>query len=119
MDRFLCNVSVFYLCKTDTHICHGKRKRKGWITKKLSFQKKKIVQFLYSKTFSSIIIFMRCNAFLSYSVAVSSPTKVISVGISNPTPIPLFILVSVTLQLAYNPGKRRILFNVLLRKRTS
>ena len=55
--------------------------------------------------FASIIIFMRCNAFLSHSVTVPFPTIVISDGISNPTPIPLFILVPVTLQLAYNPGK--------------
>ena len=60
---------------------------------------------------------MRCNAFLSHSVTVSFPTKVISTGISNSTPIPLFILFPVTLQLAYDPGKRRNLFNVLLRKR--
>ena len=39
---------------------------------------------------------MRCNAFLSDSVAASFPTKVISTGISNSTLIPLFILVPVT-----------------------
>ena len=60
---------------------------------------------------------MQRNAFLSHSVAFSFPTKVISIGISHPTPIPLFILVPVTLQLAYDPGKQRNLFNVLLRKR--
>ena len=38
---------------------------------------------------------MRCNAFLSHSVAVSFSTKVISIGISNSAPIPLFILVPV------------------------
>ena len=62
---------------------------------------------------------MRCNAFLSHSVAVFFPTKVISIGISNPTPVPLFILVPVTLQLACNPGKRRNLSNILLRKRST
>ena len=41
---------------------------------------------------------MQC--FLSHSVAVSFPTKVISLRISNLTPIPLFIRVPVTLQLA-------------------
>ena len=62
---------------------------------------------------------MRCSAFLSRSVAVSFPTKVISIGTSNPTPVPPFIVVPVTLQLAYDPGKRRNLFNVLLRKRST
>ena len=52
--------------------------------------------------------------FLSRLVVVSFPTKVISIGISNPTPIPLFILVPVTLHLSYHPGKQK---NVLLRKR--
>ena len=77
----------------------GKEIERAGFQKKLSF-KKKIVHFLHLKTFSSIIIFMRSNAFVSHSVAVSFPTKVISIGISNPTPIPLFILVQVTLQLA-------------------
>ena len=58
---------------------------------------------------------MQC--FFSHSVAVSFPTRVISVAISIPTPIPLFILVPVTFQLAYDPGKQMNLFNVLLRKR--
>ena len=69
MDRFLSTVSVFYLCKISSYLC------------------------------DAIIIFMRCNAFLSHSVATSVSAKVISVGISNPTPIPLFVLVPVTLQL--------------------
>ena len=60
---------------------------------------------------------MRCNAFLSHSVAVSFSTKVISIGISNRAPIPLFILVPVTFQVAYDRGKRRNLFKVLLSKR--
>ena len=50
---------------------------------------------------------MRCNAFLSHSVAVSFPTNVISIAMTNLTPIPRFILVPVTLQLAYDPGKQR------------
>ena len=58
---------------------------------------------------------MQC--FLSHSVAVSFPTKVIPIGISNPTPFPLFIFVPITLQPAYDPGKRRNLLNVLFRKR--
>ena len=56
---------------------------------------------------------MRCNAFLSHPVAVSFPKKVVPINISNLTPIPLFILVPVTLQLAYDPGKWRNLFNLL------
>ena len=32
---------------------------------------------------------MRYNAFLTHSVVVSFPTKFISIGISNPTPVPL------------------------------
>ena len=51
---------------------------------------------------------MRCNAFLSHSVAVSFATKVISIDISNPAPILLFILVTVTLQLAYVPGPKEL-----------
>ena len=39
---------------------------------------------------------------LSHSVAVSFQTKVISSGVFNPTPVVLFILVPVTLQLAYD-----------------
>ena len=62
------------------------KERKGWITKKTNFFKK-IIHFLHFKTLSSTIIFMRCNVFLSHSVAVSFPAKVISVGISNPIPI--------------------------------
>ena len=77
----------------------------------------KIVHFLHFKAFYPIIIIMRCNAFLSHLVAVSFPTKVISIGIFIPTPIPLFIPVSVTLQLACDPSQRRNLFNVFLRKR--
>ena len=73
----------------------GKERERTGLRKKLSFLKKKIVHFLHFKTLYSIIIFMRCNAFLSHSVAVSFPTKVISIGISNSTPIPLFILVPV------------------------
>ena len=60
---------------------------------------------------------MRCNAFLSNLVAVSFPTKMISIGIFNPTPIPLFIPVPVTLQLACDTSQQRNLFNVFLRKR--
>ena len=60
---------------------------------------------------------MQCNAFLSHSVAVSFPTKVIPIGNSSPTPFPLFIFVPITLQLAYDQGKQRNLLNVLLRKR--
>ena len=82
----------------------GKERERAGLQKNF-LSKKKIAQFLYLKMFASIIIFMRCNAFLSHSVTVSFPTIVISDGISNPTPIPLFILVPVTLQLAYNPGK--------------
>ena len=48
---------------------------------------------------------MRCNTFLSHPVAVSFPKKVVPINISNLTPIPLFILVPVTLQLTYDPGK--------------
>ena len=120
--------------------CHffvgNKRERAG-------LQKKTFVFFLNRsfftlKTFSSVIIFMWCNAFLtlswrtplsyrkqsidwlrksmdwflydigllheiSHSVAVSFPTKVISSGVFNPTPVFLFILVPVTLQLACDP----------------
>ena len=61
---------------------------------------------------------MQYNAVLSHSVAISFKTKVVSIGISNPRPIPLFIPVPVTLKLAHNPGKLRSLFNVLLRKKT-
>ena len=104
--------------KTDTpFFFKGKERERAGLQKKLFFKKKKIVHFLNFKTFCLIIISMRCNAFLSNSVAVSFSTKFISIGISNPTPIPLFVLVAITLQLVYNPGKRRNLFNVLLRKR--
>ena len=71
----------------------GKERERTGLRKKLSFLKKKIVHFLHFKTLYSIIIFMRCNAFLSHLVAVSFPTKAISIGISNSTPIALFILV--------------------------
>ena len=117
MDRFLCNVSVFYLCKMNTPVFSLEKEEKGLDYKKNFLFFFKIVHVLHFKTFSSIIIFMRCNAFLSRLVAISFPTKVISIGISNPTPIPLFILVPVTLQLAYDLGKQKNLFNVLLRKR--
>ena len=60
---------------------------------------------------------MKCNAFLSHLVALSFPTKVISIDISKPRQFPLFIVVPVTLRLAYDPGKQRNLFNVLLRER--
>ena len=33
---------------------------------------------------------MRCNAILSHSLAVSLQIKVISIGISNPTPNPVY-----------------------------
>ena len=137
MDRFLCTVSIFYLCETTLPFFRGKQKRKGWITKKnVRFFLNR--SFFTLKTFSSVIIFMWCNAFLtlswrtplsyrkqsidllrksmdwflydigllheiSHSVAVSFPTKVISSGVFNPTPVFLFILVPVTLQLACDP----------------
>ena len=83
----------------------GKERERAGLQKKTFIFLKKVVHLLHFKTFSSIIIFMRCYAFLSHSVAVSFRTKVISIVISNPTPIPLFILVPVRLQLAYDPGK--------------
>ena len=123
-DFYALSVYFTYVRQT-TPFFHRKRKRKGWITKKtiIFFKKKlfifktKIVHFLHFKAFSSIIIFMRCNAFLSHSFAASFPTKIISICISNLILIPLFIFVPATLQLAYDVGKRRNLFNVLLRKR--
>ena len=51
---------------------------------------------------------MRYNAFLSHLVGVSFPAKVISIGISNPAPIHLVILVPVTLQFA-RQGKSYLL----------
>ena len=68
---------------------HGNRKRKPSFKKKL---------------------------FIFNTLKLSFPTKVISIVLSNPTPIPLFILVPVALQLAHGPGKQRNLFNVFLRK---
>ena len=117
MNRFLCTVSIFYLCQTDATFFQRKRMRKGWIIKKTSIFLKKIVHFLHFETFYSVIIFMWCNSFWSHSVAFSFSTKPISVGISIPTPIPLFILVLVTFQLAYDRGKQRNLFSILFRKR--
>ena len=55
---------------------------------------------------------MRYNTFLSHLVAVSFPKKVISIGISNPAPIPLVILVPVTLQLA-RQGKSYLSYSLL------
>ena len=107
MDRFLCAFNVFYLRKTDTRIFSLEKKKKRLDYKKnFHFFKK---NFLHLKTFSSIIF----NAFLSNSVVVSFTTKVISVGISNPTPIPLFIFVPVTLQLAYDASKGTCLMSCL------
>ena len=83
-----------------------KEKEKTGLQKNFHFFKK---NFLHLKTFSSIIF----NAFLSNSVVVSFTTKVISVGISNPTPIPLFIFVPVTLQLAYDASKGTCLMSCL------
>ena len=40
----------------------GKERERVGLQKKLSF-KKKIIHFLHFKTFSSIIVFMWCNAF--------------------------------------------------------
>ena len=123
MDRFLCTISIFYLCKTDTPNFSWEKKEKRLDYKeKLSFFKKFFSfstlflqsSYFYNFFFSHHIYAMQC---LSHSVAVSFPKKVISIGISNPTPIRLFTLVPVTLQVAYDPGKRRNLFNVLLRKR--
>ena len=116
MDRFYAPSNFYVQIFVDTPNFSWEKKEKGWITKKTFIFFKKVFIF-YTKIFSSIIIFIRCNAFLNHSVPVSFPTKVISVGIPNRTPIPLFILVPVTLLLACNPGKRTNLFNVLLRKR--
>ena len=63
----------------------GKETEGAGLQKKLSVFLKKIVHFLHFKIFSSIIIFMRGNAFLSHSVTI----------------FPLFILVPVILQPAY------------------
>ena len=65
-------------------------KKEKWLKKTVFFLKKLL--FFHFKTFSSIIIFMRFNAFLSHSVTVTFPTKVISIVISNPSPVTLFIL---------------------------
>ena len=115
-DFYALSVYFTYVRQT-TPFFHRKRKRKGWITKKTIIFLKKIVHFLHFKAYSLIIIFMWCNAFLSHSFAASFPTKIISICISSLILIPLFILVPATLQLAYDVGKRRNLFNVLLRKR--
>ena len=94
---------------------HGKRKRKGWITKKLSFLIKSFIFYTLKRFLQSSYL---CDAilFLSHSVAVSFPTKVISIGISNPIAILLFIFTPVTLQLAYYPGKQRNLLKPCLGK---
>ena len=88
----------------------GKEKERDGLRNKLSYFLKKIAHFLHFKTFSSIIVFMQYNAFLSNSNAVSFATEVISISISNPTLIHLFILLPVTLKLAYNPDNQRNLF---------
>ena len=62
-----------------------KETERAGLQKKLPLFLKKVVHFLHFKIFSSIIIFMRGNAFLSHSVAI----------------FPLFILVPVILQPAY------------------
>ena len=51
MDRFLCTVSVFYLCKTGTPIFSSEKKEKELDYKKNFHFKKKVVHFLRFKSF--------------------------------------------------------------------
>ena len=87
------------------HPFMGKERGRAGLQKNFHFLEK-IVHTLLRFFLRSLYL---CHArfFLSHSVDVSFPTKVISIGISSPAAIPLFIIVPVTLQLAYDPGKRR------------
>ena len=116
MDSIFCTVSGFYLCKTDTPIFSWEKKEKRLdYKKKLSFKKKRSFFTLWNFFSSYHIYAMECF-FKPFSLRFF-PNKIFfswSIDISNSTPIPLFVFVPVTLQLAYIPGKWRHLFHVML-----
>ena len=118
MDRFLCTVGLFYLCKTDIPIFSWERKEKGLHYKEKFHFFKKNFHFHALKLFLQSSYLCDTMLFEAIQSPFHSQQKVlVLIGISSPTPTPLFILVPVTLQFAYDLCKRRNFFNVLLRKK--
>ena len=115
---FYAPSAYFTYVRRTSPFFHGKGKRKGCITKKKFHFFKKNFHFHALKLFLQSSYLWDTMLFEAIQSPFHSQQKVlVLIGISSPTPTRLFILVSVTLQLAYDLCKRRNFFNVLLRKK--
>ena len=96
----------------------GKERERAALQRKNFIFLKKYFHFHTLKLFLQSSYLWDTMLFEAIQSPFHSQQKVlVLIGISSPTPTRLFILVSVTLQLAYDLCKRRNFFNVLLRKK--